>query len=132
MYFHSALEGRKIESPRAESRVCFTVAGETEPVYRGGVATIRESVMAFGPALAVEDEAETHAALWALALKYLPACKDRAEPGIARTAVYIAPEARLTQAPRPGGKQRPAPDGGGVQPRKAFRSSSGVVMGAML
>lgn len=90
--FHCAAVGRKLDNLAFESRVCFTVTGEVEPVYDGGFSTYFESVVASGRAAAVEDEAEKVAILSALAGKYLPDHLDRAPADIAaslgRTAVW--------------------------------------------
>jgi nitroimidazol reductase NimA-like FMN-containing flavoprotein (pyridoxamine 5'-phosphate oxidase superfamily) len=92
LYFHCALDGRKIDAMRANSRVCFTVTGETEAVYDGGFSTCFESVIVQGRAMPVEDPDEKYRGLCGLAKKYLPADMDKADGDIRssyeRTALY--------------------------------------------
>ena len=92
LYFHSAMQGRKIDNLAHCPQVSFTVVGQTRPVYTKNFTTWYESVMAFGPVAAVTDEDEKFRALYALAGKYLPEHMDKAEGDIrhslARTAVY--------------------------------------------
>lgn len=96
LYFHSAMEGRKVRALGRDRRVCFTVTGKTGPVYDGDFSTYFQSALVQGEALLLEDDEEKYRALYALAAKYLPEHMDRADHDIrrsfARTAVYrIAP-----------------------------------------
>jgi cytidylate kinase len=92
VYFHSAFEGRKMEAMRADDRACFTVVGDTQPVYARNFTTYYESAMVFGRLSPVEDEQEKYNSLMALAAKYLPVHLDKADKDIRhsfpRTAVY--------------------------------------------
>ncbi|HIU17734.1 MAG TPA: pyridoxamine 5'-phosphate oxidase family protein [Candidatus Avidesulfovibrio excrementigallinarum] len=92
LYFHSAMEGRKIDNLACCPQVSFTVVGQTRPVYVKNFTTWYESVMAFGTVEKVTDDDEKFRALYALAFKYLPEHMDKAEGDIrhsfARTAVY--------------------------------------------
>ena len=72
LYFHCALTGHKIDCIARDSRVCFTVVGETQPVYIDDYATYYESVVVRGHALLVTDEKERVRGLKALVDKYLP------------------------------------------------------------
>ena len=92
VYFHCAREGRKADAMTRNNRVCFTVVGETQPVYDGSFSTYFESAVVFGRVVLVEEAREKTDSLMALALKYLPDDMDKAEGDInrffARTAVY--------------------------------------------
>lgn len=92
IYFHCARLGRKIDNIRRNPQVSFVVVGETQPVYDDNFSTYFESVMVFGAAREVTDDAEKYTALQALAEKYLPEHMDKADHDIKhswkRTAVY--------------------------------------------
>lgn len=61
IYFHSALEGRKVECLRRSPRVCLSCVGDTR-VPPGKFTTLFESAVIFGRAEAVtEDEEKIHA-----------------------------------------------------------------------
>lgn len=91
IYFHSALEGRKITNITFCQDVCFTVVGRTHPVYDHNFTTYFESVIITGTMFTVEDPKEKTRILYKLAEKYLPGFLDYAEPAIkkslARTGV---------------------------------------------
>lgn len=93
IFFHTALEGRKINNITFRSKACFTVVGAVESVYHNGFSTWYESAMAFGTIQRVDVPEEKHRILLALAEKYLPEhVAEHAEQDIARsfavTAVY--------------------------------------------
>ena len=100
VYFHSALKGHKIENLKNSSKVCFSVVGSTQPIYDGSFTTYYSSAVVFGTALEVSDAEEKTAALYALALKYLPGDMDKADGDIARsfkaTALYAIKPERIT------------------------------------
>lgn len=100
IYIHCATLGRKIDNIAANPAVCFTVVGETEPVYDSGFSTYYASCMVFGTVRPVSDDTEKMAALTELARKYLPAHMDKAEESIKkswqRTAVYAVSIDRIT------------------------------------
>ena len=108
VYFHSALQGYKIDSIRANGTVAFTVVGHTRPVYEKNFTTWYESVMVFGQVAEIADPDEKYAILHALAEKYLPDHMDKAEEDIKRslprTLVYAITPERIT-----GKARRPAP-----------------------
>lgn len=75
IYLHSALSGRKMESLRADSRVCFLVdeVGSQVLSQRGcGISQIYRSVLCFGRAKFVEDPIEKKAILERMVQKYVP------------------------------------------------------------
>lgn len=100
IYFHSAMQGQKLTNIAAHPGVCFTVVGETQPVFDDDFTTYFESVMAFGEAALVQDAEEKRRALLELCRKYLPAHMDQAEQSIAhsfsRTAVVKISVAHTT------------------------------------
>ncbi len=77
IYFHSAMEGHKIDGVRAHSKVSFSVVGDTE-VLPGKFSTNFESVIAFGQAVELEGE-EKLVALMALIRKYSPDFLEKGE-----------------------------------------------------
>lgn len=111
LYFHSAMNGRKLDNIRFCKQVSFTVVGDTEPVYTKNFTTYFESVMVFGAMHEVTDADEKFQALYALAAKYLPDYLDRAEADIrasfSHTAVLCLPIEEMTgKAKRPRGSGR--------------------------
>jgi nitroimidazol reductase NimA-like FMN-containing flavoprotein (pyridoxamine 5'-phosphate oxidase superfamily) len=74
IYFHSRLDGRKLDNIAANPRVCFEVSAVAKlTVTRDrpcGCATRYTSVLAFGVARAVEDIAEKTALLNLLVERY--------------------------------------------------------------
>lgn len=75
IYLHSALSGRKIESLRIDSRVCFLVdeVGPQVLWQRGcGISQVYRSVLCFGRAEFVEDPIEKKAILEKMVQKYVP------------------------------------------------------------
>lgn len=71
IYFHSALEGHKVDAIRWDARVSFCVV-EQDDVKPAEFTTYFRSVIAFGKARILSDEAEKRAALERLAGKYSP------------------------------------------------------------
>lgn len=107
VYFHCAHEGHKIENISANPKVCFTVVGETEPVYAKNFTTYYESVVVFGRVYNVEDPIRKTELLLQMADKYLPEYMEKAPEDIARslerTAVYRIDIEQITgKAKRPG------------------------------
>lgn len=71
LVFHSALEGRKLDSLAACDRVSFCIVGGAQTFPRQ-FGTDYESLVLQGTAACVRDEGERKQALLALAVKYLP------------------------------------------------------------
>ena len=71
LFFHCALEGRKLDAMRGEPRVCMTFVGDAQ-VPAGRFTTYYESAVAFGRASEVTEEEEMVEALRRLCLKYCP------------------------------------------------------------
>ena len=92
IYFHCANAGYKIDNINFNNKVCFSIAGETSPIYDKGFTTYYKSAVIFGKAQKVEDNDEKRNALYKLCEKYLPEHMDKAEEDINRsfniTAVY--------------------------------------------
>jgi len=93
IYFHSAMQGRKVEALQLDPRVCFMVdeVGPQVTWEKGcGISQIYRSVICFGRAEFVEDATEKQRILLAMVAKLVPAGCDyrplNAE-NIARTAI---------------------------------------------
>lgn len=76
IYFHSALQGHKVDALLRNAKVSFCVV-EQDHVVPAEFTTYFRSVVAFGRARVLDDEAEKRAALLLLADKYAPG-----EPGL--------------------------------------------------
>jgi nitroimidazol reductase NimA-like FMN-containing flavoprotein (pyridoxamine 5'-phosphate oxidase superfamily) len=74
IYFHSKLDGRKLDNIAENSRVCFEVSATAKPTVSSGRAcncsTRYTSVLAFGAARVLSDDAEKTALLNLLVEKY--------------------------------------------------------------
>ena len=90
IYFHSAMEGHKIDAIRNCEKVSFCVV-EQDHVVPEELTTYFRSAVAFGRARLIEDEAEKRVALTRLGLRYLPGedgeVQKHVDDAIARTAV---------------------------------------------
>lgn len=85
IYFHSAIEGHKVDAIRSNSRASFTVIGRDEvlpQLYTSNFA----SVICFGHIHIVSDEAEQREALRLLGQRYNPGD----EAGLAREMAHGA------------------------------------------
>lgn len=71
VYFHSALEGRKVACLQRSPKVCLSFVGETR-VPPGKFTTLFESAVAFGIAEAVTEEEEKIHALQLLCQRHTP------------------------------------------------------------
>ena len=71
IYFHSALEGRKVECLRRQPRVCLTCVGDTA-IQQDRFTTLYESAVAFGTAAEVTENAEKVEVLRLLCLRHTP------------------------------------------------------------
>ncbi|MDR2076193.1 MAG: pyridoxamine 5'-phosphate oxidase family protein [Desulfovibrio sp.] len=78
IYFHCALQGRKIENMAARPQVSFCVVDGVRAVYEGNFSTNYESALVEGVAERIDDAQERKKALFLLADKYLPAYREHA------------------------------------------------------
>ena len=99
IYFHSALEGRKVECLRRQPRVCLTCVGDTA-IQQDRFTTLYESAVAFGTAAEVTENAEKVEVLRLLCLRHTPdnmADFDRAvNASLARTGIWKIAVEELT------------------------------------
>jgi len=77
VYFHTAMEGQKLDNIKHNGRVCFSVV-DTFKIMPEKFSTNYESVVVFGKASEVTDEEEKKKALLLLVEKY---SKDYMEEG---------------------------------------------------
>ena len=99
IYFHSALEGRKVECLRRQPWVCLTCVGDTA-IQQDRFTTLYESAVAFGTAAEVTENAEKVEVLRLLCLRHTPdnmADFDRAvNASLARTGIWKIAVEELT------------------------------------
>ncbi len=87
IYFHSALEGRKLACIKANPKVGFSTAVDVV-IVREDASTVYRSIIGTGLAHVVEDTAEKGLVLDALAKRYDAACEQPATHHmIAKTCV---------------------------------------------
>lgn len=96
LYFHSAVEGHKINAITKDGRVCFCVVAE-ERVNSATLSTRYRCVDVFGNARIIDDPDKKRGVLIALAKKFAPDFMDKADREIGsefdRTAIIeITPE----------------------------------------
>lgn len=84
VYFHAAKEGHKLDAIRRDSKVCFTVMDDGYKV-EGDWAWYVKSVVVFGKAEVIADDAARDKWLRALAAKYFPP-EENVEADMARNA----------------------------------------------
>ncbi len=72
LYFHSAKVGHKIDAIGQQEKVSFCVIAQDE-IIEEAFTTYFRSVIVFGRARILEDDAEKRSAIEALAEKYMPA-----------------------------------------------------------
>lgn len=105
IYFHCALEGKKLLNLEACAKASLVVVGENE-VLSEDFAMSYESVMAFGTVEIVEEQADKVHALMALVKKYSPEFEEQgrayADRAVAATKVLCMSIEHLT------GKERQA------------------------
>lgn len=91
VYFHSAMEGRKVTCLRLHPRVCLTCVGDTER-QKDRFTTLFESAVAFGTAAEVTEEAEKIKALRLLCQRHTPSNMGAFDKAVAaslkRTAIW--------------------------------------------
>jgi len=71
LFFHSAVEGHKVDAVRADGRCSFTIVAKDE-VHPGEYTTYFRSVIVFGRISIIADEAEKIAALRLIGERYNP------------------------------------------------------------
>lgn len=76
LYFHCAREGHKLEAIRRCPKVSFCVVDQDQ-VHPEEYTTYYRSVIAFGEARVLEDEAEKARAIRELSLRYHPAAQPQ-------------------------------------------------------
>jgi len=81
IYFHSAIEGHKVDAVRRHGKASFCVV-DADDVVPSELTTYFRSVIAFGRVRIVEDEGEKLAAIRALAKRYSPAHMEKGEKEI--------------------------------------------------
>jgi uncharacterized protein len=82
LYFHSALEGHKLENIKANNKVSFCVVGRTK-VLPDKFSTEYESAIAFGTASVVQGK-ERYDALLSILEKYSPDFLEEGKRAIAK------------------------------------------------
>ena len=99
VYFHSAMEGRKVECLRRQPRVCLTCVGENQ-VLPERYTTLYASAVAFGTARELTDAREKTEALRLLCRRYAPNHMDgfdaAMDASLGRTAVWCIAVEEIT------------------------------------
>lgn len=92
LYFHCALEGRKVDLLRRFPQVCVTFVGEDRPAFvpPAMYTTYFQSAIVTGTAGEVTDHEEKTAALRALCLKVTPEHMDSFEAAIEKSLAVTA------------------------------------------
>ena len=88
LFFHCALQGRKLELLRADPRVCVAFVTGTEPAYiaaENNFTTFFKSAVVNGTAFEVTDPEQKTAALRALCEKLLPDHMDGFDRAVGRS-----------------------------------------------
>lgn len=88
LFFHCALQGRKLEFLRADPRICVCFVCDTEPAYifdKNNYTTFFKSAVVTGTAFEVTDPAQKAAALRALCEKLLPEYMDDFDQAVSRS-----------------------------------------------
>ncbi|MDX9801101.1 MAG: pyridoxamine 5'-phosphate oxidase family protein [Spirochaetia bacterium] len=99
IYFHSALEGQKVDAFRKENRVCISIVKSSE-IVPDKFSTNFKSVTAFGKISFVENQDEKRAALTSIIKKFSPGFEESGaayiEKLFARTGVYCVEIEHIT------------------------------------
>ncbi len=93
LFFHCAMEGRKLELLRADPRVCVAFVTDTRPAYvpeKNLFTTYFKSAVVTGSAFEVTDPARKTAALRALCEKLTPEGMDGFDRAAARSLSVTA------------------------------------------
>ncbi len=88
LFFHCALEGRKLELLRADPRVCVSFVCDAKPAYvadKNNYTTYFKSAVVTGTAFEVTDPAQKTAALRALCEKLLGGHMDGFDRAVERS-----------------------------------------------
>ena len=107
-YFHSALEGDKLEAIAAHPQVCLSAVTRCTPTVGplDQSFTLQfKSAIAFGIAEVVTDEAEKIEAMRAICMRFLPEHMDAFEASIARSLSRTA-VVRIKLTAPPVGKRK--------------------------
>lgn len=88
IYFHSALNGHKVDAMKAHDKVSFTVV-DKDTVVKDEYTTYFRSVIAFGRVRFLEDEAEKMAALTWLGERFNPGDKEGLGKEIAKGFTHL-------------------------------------------
>lgn len=90
VYFHTAINGHKIDALKKDSKVSFCVIGEDRP-YPEKFTALYKSAVVFGKADFIEDEKEKMLAMKMLVKKYSPELveKGMADAELKSKAYYI-------------------------------------------
>jgi len=99
IYFHGAMEGRKVDFVRLHPRVCLTCVGDTL-IQEAQFTTLYESAVVVGDVTEVLDSAEKAEALRLICQRHTPnamAMFDRAvEQSLSHTAVFRIDAVEIT------------------------------------
>ena len=90
LYFHTATEGRLLSALKANPRVCFTVAVDTEPIPGQSACNWSfryRSVIGYGHAAILEDDAARRKGLDAVMSKFTPGPYEYAGKALLKTVV---------------------------------------------
>lgn len=89
LYFHSALEGMKVDCIAADGRVCVTAVAE-QHTLPDEMSVAYQSAVGFGTASLVTDAEERRAGLMAICAKYAPdnPNNERESTNCTRAKVY--------------------------------------------
>jgi len=88
LFFHCALQGRKLDLLRADPRVCVTFVTDTQPAYiarNNNFTTFFRSAVVTGTAFEITDPVRKVAALRALCEKLLPRHMDGFDQAVSRS-----------------------------------------------
>jgi len=107
-YFHSAMEGKKLDILRKNPRVCLSAVTKCKPTVgpKDGSFTLEfKSAIAFGVAEEVTDDAEKIEALRAICERFLPQHMDAFDASIERSLGRTA-VVKITLSEPPVGKRK--------------------------
>ena len=108
LYFHGALEGKKLDILSHNPHVCLSAVTKCKPTVgpKDGSFTLEfKSAIAFGTAEIIEDDTEKIAALRAICERFLPQHMDAFDVSIARSLGRTA-VVRITLTEPPIGKRK--------------------------